>query len=155
MIYLIIITLLVFVTLFKIDKDFLRNKIDKLIRLYREISSDNERDGLNSMIHRRINYAILSQDSNVNNLKKLYDEPFSEIIDKNIGLLIFAIMMSESQYCKKLFARNPKVYFAKIESEIFKVIKVYKPSSSNYEKAEILSILLVNGYEEKAHEPTY
>lgn len=130
--------------------------VKTVVGMYRMAGSRDKRHNLRDVIFHRILAAKKLGNQNVSDIIQLSEESFFDVIEDDIALFIFVLMMTESDKYNREFSQNPKHYFFKIESEVIKQLQTYIPNrDTNYIKAELLAMTYNRDNSVNGHHPTY
>lgn len=98
-------------------------------------------DKLGGVIFHRTLAAKQLNNPNISYISSLADENFLSLINEDIAVFIFILLMCESDDLNKKFSRDPNRYFFKIEAEVIKQLHTYKLNrETNYDLINILSM---------------
>lgn len=126
----------VFSTFFNSLIDPIGESVKTILHMYRM-----EGNAFGGVIFHRALVAEKLNNTNVPYISSLSDEKFLNMINHDVAVFIFILLMCESDDFNKKFAREPAHYFFKIETEVIKRLHTYKPNrESNYDLVNILSM---------------
>lgn len=130
--------------------------VKTVVGMYRMAGSRDKRHNLRDVIFHRILAAKQLGNPNISDIMLLSEESFFDVIEDDIALFIFVLMMAESDKYNRDFFQNPKHYFFKIESAVIKQLQTYIPNrDTNYIKADLLAMAYSRDNSANGHQPTY
>ncbi|SHK54118.1 hypothetical protein [Chryseobacterium polytrichastri] len=130
--------------------------VKTVVGMYRMAGSSDKRNNLKDVIFHRVLAAKKLVNPNIYDIILLSDDNFFNVIEDDIALFIFVLLMAESDKHNREFSQNPQHYFFKIESEVIKQLQTYIPNrDANYIKAELLAMTYSRDNVGLGHRPTY
>lgn len=146
----------IFSTFFNSLVNPIEETVKTFVGMYRMVGSRDKRSNLMNLLFFRIDAAKKIGNPNIQDVVDLFNDDFFNVIEDDIALFIFVLMMAESDKFNREFSQNPKHYFFKIESEVIKQLQTYIPNrDTNYIKAELFAMTYSRDNSANGHHPTY